>query len=211
MTDMTKTIEPKSDQLNSDSLIGGRTLTIKITSVSLCAGEQPIAVNFEGDDNKPWKPCKGMRRVLVNVWGADGNKYIGRSLTLYRDDKVLFGGVAVGGLRISHMSHIDKEVTMALTASRANRKPFTVKPLHTVVVHTANTAAIDAAKTEAAKGTEALKVFWGGLTVPQQKMLKDLLPELKSIAEKADQPPETPAPLLAEGCSDLPEEGQVNG
>jgi hypothetical protein len=70
-----------------------------------------------------------MRRVLVTVWGPDGNQYVGRSLTLYRDEKVQFGGMAVGGIRISHMSNIDREMTMALTASRASKRPFTVKPL----------------------------------------------------------------------------------
>lgn len=129
MTDLRRTIIPKSDQLNADDLIG-TTKTIKITKVSLAAGEQPIAINYEGDEGKPYLPCKSMRRVLVNVWGPDGNDFIGRSLTLYRDDKVTWGGVAVGGIRISHMSHIDHDVTMALTATKSSRKPFTVKPLN---------------------------------------------------------------------------------
>ena len=42
---------------------------------------------------------------------------------------VKFGGLEVGGIRISHMSHMNGEMTMALTATRAVRKPFTVKPL----------------------------------------------------------------------------------
>lgn len=129
MTDMLRTIAPKSNQLNADDLIGGQTRTIKITKVAGVAGEQPIAINYEGDNGKPYMPCKSMRRVLVNVWGDKGNLYVGRSLTLYRDDKVLFGGIAVGGLRISHMSDITVPMTMALTATRANRKPFTVLPL----------------------------------------------------------------------------------
>ena len=129
MLDMSKTIIPKTDQLNSDDLIG-RTLTIKITKVSGNDGDaQPISIFFEGDGGKPYKPGKSMRRVLVMCWGNDGSKYVGRSMTLYRDEKVMFGGIAVGGIRISHMSHIEKETTMALTASRESRKPYTVKPL----------------------------------------------------------------------------------
>src|SRR3990167_5307316 len=34
-----------------------------------------------------------------------------------------------GGIRISHMSDIDESMTMALTVTRANKKPFTVKPI----------------------------------------------------------------------------------
>lgn len=148
--DLAKTCEPKSDQLNADDLIGGRTLTITITRVSANPGcaEQPISINFEGDQNKPYKPCKSMRRVLVSLWGADGTKYIGRRLTLYRDDKVKFGGVEVGGIRISHMSDVAEPVTIALTASKAQRKPFTVRPLAATVTKPA--APKDAA-TEAAK------------------------------------------------------------
>ena len=104
-------------------------MTIKVTKVSLAAGDQPVILNYENDNGRPYKPCKSMRRVLVNVWGPDGNAFIGRSMTLYCDEKVQFGGLAVGGIRISHMSHIDAPVTMALTATRATRKPFTIKPL----------------------------------------------------------------------------------
>jgi hypothetical protein len=130
MTDLSQTIAPKSDQLNSDDLIGGsRTIRITRVSANPDSSEQPISIFFEGDNNKPYKPCKSMRRVLVQVWGKDGLSYTSRAMTLYRDAKVQFGGLAVGGIRISHMSHIENDVTMALTATRANRKPFTVKPL----------------------------------------------------------------------------------
>lgn len=129
MTDMRQTIIPKSDQLNADDLIG-RDLTIKITGVAIRGGqEQPVAISFEGDNGKPYKACKSMCRVMVSAWGADSSKYVGRSMTLYRDPTVKWGGMDVGGIRISHMSNIEKSMTMALTMTRANKKPFTVKPL----------------------------------------------------------------------------------
>jgi hypothetical protein len=128
MIDLRGTIKPKSDQLNADDLIGGP-VTIRITGVSVSEGEQPVSISFEGDGGKPFKPGKSMRRVLVNLWGPDGAAYVGRSLTLYRDEQVVFGGVEVGGIRISHMSHLQRETTMALTATKAKRKPFTVRPL----------------------------------------------------------------------------------
>lgn len=129
MTDMHATVTPKSDQLNYDDVPNGRALTVKISKVSGKSGDQPIAINYEGDNGKPYYPCKSMRRVLIHNWGGNGNEYVGRSLTLYGDPDVKFGGLAVGGIRISHMSHISKEVTLALTATKASRKPFTVKPL----------------------------------------------------------------------------------
>ncbi|HNT36307.1 MAG TPA: hypothetical protein PKH07_15080, partial [bacterium] len=41
-------------------------------------------------------------------------------ITLYRDDSVLFGGIAVGGIRISHLSDIEKDLTMQMTVSRTS-------------------------------------------------------------------------------------------
>jgi hypothetical protein len=130
MIDISKTTAPKTDQLNYDDIPNRKAITIKVTKVSGCEdAAQPIAINFEGDNNKPYKPCKSMRRVMVHCWGSDGHQYVGRSMTLFGDPTVIFGGIAVGGIRISHLSDIDKEVTMALTASKASRKPYTVKPL----------------------------------------------------------------------------------
>ena len=89
---ISKTITPKSDQLNADDLIG-ESMTIKIRDVKVLDSEiQPLQVFFEGDNNKPYKPSKGMRRVLIQLWGVEGDNFIGKSLTLYRDENVKFGG-----------------------------------------------------------------------------------------------------------------------
>lgn len=129
MKDMRAVIIPKSDQISADDLIAGP-MTVTITAVSIRPGtEQPVTINFDGDGGKPYKPCKSMARVMVICWGPDANEYVGRSMTLYCDPKVLWGGLAVGGIRISHMSHIDSAHTMALTATKGSKKPFTVKPL----------------------------------------------------------------------------------
>lgn len=125
MIDLSKTVAPKSDQLNADDLISGPKI-ITVTAVKLVAEDQPVAIHFQGDDGKPYKPCKSMRRVLIRAWGPDGAKYVGRAMTLFLDEAVRFGGAAVGGIRISHLSHIDKPITMALTVTRANKKAFTV-------------------------------------------------------------------------------------
>ena len=88
MADLRPTIAPKSDQLNADDLLG-TTLTVKITKVALCAEpDQPVAVYFEGDGGKPYKPGKSMRRVMINAWGDESANYIGRRMTLFRDEKV---------------------------------------------------------------------------------------------------------------------------
>jgi hypothetical protein len=86
-------------------------------------------VHFDGDDGRPFKPCKSMRRVMVAAWGREAAQYVGRSMTLYRDPKVAFGGMEVGGIRISHMSHIEKRLDLALTVTKAKRAPYRVEPL----------------------------------------------------------------------------------
>lgn len=129
MSDMNAVIQPKSDQLNADDLIGGPR-TITITRVELTPGtEQPVSVFFEGDGGKPYKSCKSMSRVMVYVWGNESKSYAGRSMTIYRDPDVTWGGMAVGGIRISHMSGITEPIVMALTATKKARKPYRVLPL----------------------------------------------------------------------------------
>ena len=126
--DMSAAIIPKSDQINADDLIAGP-MTITITGVDIKGGqEQPVSIHFDGSD-KVFRPCKSMSRVFVTAWGPDAKKYAGRSVTLYRDPTVKWGGLEVGGIRISHLSHIDEAMTMVLTATKGSRKPFKVLPL----------------------------------------------------------------------------------
>jgi hypothetical protein len=189
--DLRPTIVAKSDQLNADDLIG-TTRTIKITAVRLRdAADQPIAIHYEGDDGKPYLPCKSMRRVMVAVWGDDGSAFVGQRLTLFRDDKVRFGADAVGGIRISHISGIDREKTIAIMVTRGQRKPYTVKPL--VGGSATRTQAVDVAsvladgREEASRGSAALRAWWAALSPTQQAAAKATLEsDLKPAAVAAD-------------------------
>ncbi len=128
MNDMSSVIVPKSDQINADSLIAGP-MTVTIREVLIRGGqEQPVSILLEGTD-LAFRPCKSMSRVLVQAWGPDARAYVGRSLTLYRDPSVKWGGLEVGGIRISHMSDIDSKMVLQLTATKGQRKPHVVMPL----------------------------------------------------------------------------------
>lgn len=130
MIDMTKTIKIKSDQLNADDLIGVEGKTITITKVVVKENaEQNTSIYFEGDNGKPWKPSQGMRVVLIHVWGKNGEDYVGRSLTLFREPSVKYAGVEVGGIRISHMSHINSTVVVPVSVSRGKKVPLKILPL----------------------------------------------------------------------------------
>lgn len=128
MNDMSSVIIPKSDQINADSLLAGP-MTVTIREVQIRGGqEQPVNILLE-ETELAYRPCKSMSRVLVQAWGADAKAYVGRTLTLYRDPSVKWGGLEVGGIRISHMSHIDGKKVMQLTATKGQRKPHVVMPL----------------------------------------------------------------------------------
>ena len=128
MNDMSAVIQPKSDQINADDFIPGPR-TYQIEGVAISPGtEQPVQIKLVGEP-RVWKPCKSMSRVLVAAWGPDAKVYAGRSLTLYRDPKVKWGGMEVGGIRISHMSHIERDMLLQLTATKGKRAPHVVKPL----------------------------------------------------------------------------------
>lgn len=122
------TIVPKSDQLNADDLLTG---PIVVTVQKVSRGdtkEQPVSIAIDGG-RMPYKPCKSMRRVLIAAWGEDGRIWVGKSMRLFCDPDVMFGGVKVGGIRISHLSHIANTMTIALTTTRSKRAPYRVEPL----------------------------------------------------------------------------------
>lgn len=125
------TITPKSDQLNADDLLN-ITRVIRVTAVKRGASkDQPISIEYAGMDGRPYKPCKSMRRVLLAAWGDDGREWTGRSMKLYTDPEVKFGGVKVGGIRISQLSHIEKEMKIMLTASKGKRDESRITRLPT--------------------------------------------------------------------------------
>ena len=125
--DITDTLAPKSDQLDAVDLLGGpRTFTV--AEVTRGNDEQPVQIRL-AEFPRVWRPGKSMRRVLAAAWGPKAETWTGRRVTLYCDPAVKFGGEAVGGTRISHLSHIDKPLKIALTVTRGKREAFTVQPL----------------------------------------------------------------------------------
>lgn len=144
--DMTGVIVPRSDQINADDFLSGPR-TVRIKSVAITPGtEQPVTIELE--DSKPWRPCKSMSRLLVAAWGPDAKEYAGRSVTLYCDPKVKWGGMEVGGIRVSHMSHIDSDLVLALTMTKGKKAPTRVKPLKADVAPLKVVAKAETAQTE---------------------------------------------------------------
>lgn len=127
--DLRATVVPKSDQLNAEQLLPGP-ITIIVTEVRVSdSTEQPVSIFYHGDDGRPYKPCKTMRKVLILGWGQDGSLWSGRSMTIYNDQTVKFGGMLVGGIRISHLSDIQRDIQVSLTATKGKKALHTIKAL----------------------------------------------------------------------------------
>lgn len=196
ISNLKDTIIPKSDQLNGEQLLSGA-ITVQVFAVSRGTPDQPLTINYAGDSGRPYKPCKTMRKVLIFAWGEDGAQWIGRSMTLFCDPSVKFGGVAVGGIRISHLSHIERDISLSLTATKGRKDQHTIKRLATkpeepaigpLVISEHRQRLADASKS----GSESLKSAW--LETPGKIRAaingKDGCPaDLKAVAAEADAMP----------------------
>lgn len=182
--DVTRLIQAKSDQQNAEDYIAGPR-TIKIRDVVLNgAAEQKISVYFEGDDNKPWKPCKSAARCLAAVWGADASKWIGLSCTIYCDPTVTWGGAAVGGIRVSHMEGLDKPRPLMLSKARGKKAAVTIHPLKMEKQPDTDTKAQPAPDIDrdrlrvemdaVTNDPEAKREWWVGLSAEERAAVKEM-------------------------------------
>jgi hypothetical protein len=135
--DIEDTLAPKSEQMDAIELTSGpRTFTIeRITDGS---PDQPVNIHFV-EFPRPWRPSKNMRRVIdgvwelrkrgVKKWSEASELLAGRRITLYYDPAVRFGSNVVGGVRVSHMSHIDAQTKTPIIPSQGKSALWTVDPL----------------------------------------------------------------------------------
>lgn len=128
--DITDALAPASDQLDAVELVNPRTFTIDTgSSLGKRDGKTVAEIRLVGFP-RVWRPSKGMLDVLATCWGTDAKRWVGHRVTLYNDHEVMFGPNKVGGIRISHLSHIDKARTVTIRASGVGRKQqWPVKPL----------------------------------------------------------------------------------
>ena len=126
--DIGDTIQAKSDQWNAADLLGGP-ITVTIAGVDVTGGDQPVTIHLHESPGKAYRPSKGMRRALVKLWGPRSADYAGRRLTLFNEPSVKWAGKAVGGIQISHASHIDAPVTFTLATAKGKLAPLTIQPL----------------------------------------------------------------------------------
>lgn len=173
--DISDTLAPTSDQLDAVDLLGGpRTFTI--ASVSKGNAEQPVQIHL-AEFPRPWRPGKSMRRVLAAAWGTDASVYVGRRVTLYCDESVMFGKDRVGGTRIKALSHLDKPKSVPLLVSRGKSAMFTVEPLEDAP------AAAPAPDVAQITDVAALRGMWQAADATTRKAIEARVAELTAPAE----------------------------
>ena len=124
--DISYALQAKSDQLNALDIMGND-IVIRIRGVKTSDGDQPVQVYFDGDNNRPWKPSKGMLRILAAAWGNDAALWTGKYAKIYCEPSVRFGGKEVGGIRIRELSDIDERgLVLTLALNRQQRTPYHV-------------------------------------------------------------------------------------
>lgn len=180
------TIAPKSDQLNADDLLTGP-ITVQVTAVTRGNSEQPISIAISGG-YQPYKPCKSMRRVLIAAWGDNGAEWVGKWMTLFCDPSVRYGGVQVGGIRISHVSDIDGDLKLMLTTTRSKRAEYVVK-----LVQSPERDILSTLEAAAKKGSASLKAAFEKVPPSQVKLdvWKRHADALKATAAKHDDRPKS--------------------
>lgn len=127
--DIANSLVSRSDQLNAEDLAKTGPQTYTIRKVVKGKAEQPLDFLLEETD-RAWRPPVTVRRLISEAWGTtDGTVYEGRRVTLYCDPEVTFGKEKPGGIRVSHMSHLDRRFQTKIKIARGKRETFTVDPL----------------------------------------------------------------------------------
>ena len=126
--DISKALVAKSDQLNASDLTGAP-IVATIQAVRKGDAAKPVIVDLAGMDGRPWKPSKGMLRVVAHAWGTESDVWVGRSVKLVNNPEVIYAGEKVGGVEIVAMSHLDKPFTIPVRISQKKVKQHTVEVL----------------------------------------------------------------------------------
>ena len=127
MSDISFALEAKSDQLNFDD-IADTEVVITVSDVRVQQRDQPVWVYYHGCNNRPWKPSKGMLRILAAAWGRDTSAWYGQSAKLYGDKTVKWAGKEVGGIRIRALTGVSKSGLNTMVAvARGKREPVKVE------------------------------------------------------------------------------------
>lgn len=127
-------VQIKSDRLNYEDFIAGdRTFTIEKIGKRNDQGKDRLLIFFKEEPTKAYWPSLGMVKCLANAEGGWGDapfaEWIGRQIRLFGDPHAMYAGKELGGIRISHISHISSPYITKITERRGVRIDFNIDPL----------------------------------------------------------------------------------
>lgn len=125
-------IKHRTDQWNADDFVAGPRI-FTIAEVKKGKAEQQYDIELVEGEGKVWRPPVQVLMLLVAAWGDDSVAWRGRRVKLYRDESIRFGPDQVGGIRVSHMTHLpnDEPFKTKVTATRGKRMSVSAEPLPT--------------------------------------------------------------------------------
>jgi hypothetical protein len=130
-------VKIKSDRLNfEDFIMGSQDFTIAKLGRKVDQGNVRLLMIFEGREATPYWVPKGMVKCLSNPegWGeSEFSEWIGRKVRLFGEPTVVYAGKELGGIRISHISHITAPYSTKITERRGVRIDYVISPLEEVM------------------------------------------------------------------------------
>lgn len=128
--DIRAATKPKSDQLNYETFLTGPQ-TFTVSKVTPGDRDHPVFIHMNECPATPYKPSKGMLKCISQPdgWGDKSSQWVGKSITLYGDPTVIYGGVEVGGIKVAALSDINGDYETLISARRGVRKPHLIKKI----------------------------------------------------------------------------------
>lgn len=129
--DVTDALAPKSDQLTFAHVESGpmEVTVARVEQAKISVSETQLIIHFMEFPGQPLKPGKIICRVIAKVWGKQAREWIGRRMRLYGDPSIKYGGKAVGGVRLSHMSGLEAPRIVEVSAGAGTRARVPLEPL----------------------------------------------------------------------------------
>ena len=192
--DISDLIAPKSDQLNGDDFVTGPVDVTILAAKRSGTPQQPVWLTVSGYD-RPWKPCKTTLRLMAEAWKTTKTQeWVGKSARLFRDPSVVYGGKEVGGIRVSHLSHIERGFATPVSISKAVKRVWKIDvlPAQPLAVEAPKPAAsgvipnfIKSARDAAGRGTDAFRV-WCKANPAWRDIPAATMEELRAVCQAAD-------------------------
>lgn len=185
--DLSNAIIARSDQLNAADLVGGpRTFTVR--EVRDGSEDQPCSIFLaEWPGNRPFKPSKTVMRILAHAWGLETDDWpAGARMTLFRDEAVKWAGQEVGGIRVSHLSHIKGQIKIALKESQKKTVLHVIDPLPDAPTPPQQPSEPSAEEVAACVDKAELTAMWKRSGADMRKVIEQRVADLDNEPEREE-------------------------